>query len=136
MLSRDISDAVSACALKEAKGAAGRSGGAPLPIPGGFANPTGGHFIHLVKPWILWELPVLKVMATNKQEQEQVDKLWEKTTGGPVQITLVDQGYTSVNAAKQTSEHGIALQAVKHTEDKKRFVLRPRRWGVPCAFGL
>ena len=26
------------------------SGGAPLPIPGGFANPTGGHFVHLNLP--------------------------------------------------------------------------------------
>ena len=26
------------------------SGGAPLPIPGGFANPTGGPFVHLNLP--------------------------------------------------------------------------------------
>jgi transposase len=83
-------------------------------------------------------LLALKVTAANEQEREQVAELAAKVqevTGGAVEISFVDQGYTGENAAQQASEHGIKLEVVKHTEAKKGFVLLPRRWVVERTFG-
>lgn len=83
-------------------------------------------------------LLALKVTAANESEREQVAELAEKVqevTGGTVEISFVDQGYTGENAAKQASEHGIQLEVVKHHEAKRGFVLLPRRWVVERTFG-
>jgi transposase len=86
----------------------------------------------------LGNLLALKVTAANEQEREQVGELAAKVqevTGGTVEITFVDQGYTGENAAQQARDHGIQLEVVKHTEAKKGFVLLPRRWVVERTFG-
>jgi transposase len=83
-------------------------------------------------------LLALKVTPANEQEREQVAELAAKVqevTGGTVQISFVDQGYTGENAAQQAEAHGIKLEVVKHTEAKKGFVLLPRRWVVERTFG-
>jgi transposase len=47
----------------------------------------------------------------------------------------VDQGYTGDDAAAQAQDQGIRLEAVKHSDAKKGFVLLPRRWVVERTFG-
>lgn len=78
------------------------------------------------------------VTAANEQERDQVAVLAaevQEATGGTVELAYVDQGYAGQAAADQASEHGIALEIVKHTEAKKGFVLLPRRWVVERTFG-
>lgn len=78
------------------------------------------------------------VTAANEQERDQVAALAaqvQEATGGTVELAYADQGYTGQAAADQASEHGIALEIVKHTEAKKGFVLLPRRWVVERTFG-
>jgi transposase len=86
----------------------------------------------------LGNLLALKVTAANEQERAQVAELAAKVqevTGGTVEVTFVDQGYTGEDAAKQAQTNGIRLEVVKHTEAKKGFVLLPRRWVVERTFG-
>jgi transposase len=86
----------------------------------------------------LGNLLALKVTPANEQERDQVAELAAKVqevTGGTVEISYVDQGYTGENAAQQASDHGIQLEVVKHTEAKKGFVLLPRRWVIERTFG-
>jgi transposase len=51
-----------------------------------------------------------------------------------VQLAYVDQGYTGEAAEQAAAEHSIQLEAVKHTEAKRGFVLLPRRWVVERSF--
>jgi len=86
----------------------------------------------------LGNLLALKVTAANEQERAQVGELAAKVqevTGGTVEITFVDQGYSGEDAAQQASDQGIELQVVKHTEAKRGFVLLPRRWVVERTYG-
>lgn len=59
-----------------------------------------------------------------------------KRSGACVQVELayVDQGYTGEEAAGEAHEHGIQLEAVKHSEAKRGFVLLARRWVVERGF--
>ncbi|HKB41645.1 MAG TPA: IS5 family transposase [Gemmataceae bacterium] len=80
----------------------------------------------------------LKVTAANEQERAQVAALTAKlqeVTGGTVEIAFVDQGSSGEATADQAQANGIQLEVVKHTEAKKGFVLRPRRWVVERSFG-
>ncbi len=64
----------------------------------------------------------------------ELAKRLQEVTGGTVEMAFVDQGDT--DAATQTSGSGIKLHVVKHTEEKKGFVLLTRRWVVERTFGL
>lgn len=101
------------------------------------AKKKNGSKIHVAVD-TLGNLLALKVTAANEQERHQVGELaakLQKITGGTVEVSFVDQGYTGDDAADQASAHGIRLEVVKHTETKKGFVLLPRRWVVERTFG-
>jgi transposase len=58
----------------------------------------------------------------------------QQITEQSVQLAYVHQGYTGENAAQLAQRHGIRLEVVKHTEAKRGFVLRLRRWVVERSF--
>jgi transposase len=85
----------------------------------------------------LGHLLALKVTAASEQERAQVAELTAKiqaVTGGTVEVTFVDQGYTGAATSTDAAANGIQLEVVKHTEAKKGFVLLPRRWVVERSF--
>ena len=85
----------------------------------------------------LGHLLALHVTATNEQDRAQVEKLAaevQQLTGDHVELAYVDQGYTGEAAEDAAVKHGIHLEVVKHTEAKRGFVLRPRRWVVERSF--
>lgn len=47
----------------------------------------------------------------------------------------VAQGYTGEAAAQAAERQGLQLEVVKLAEDRKGFVLLPRRWVVERSFG-
>jgi transposase len=86
----------------------------------------------------LGNLLALKITTANEQERAQVAELAAKVqevTGGTVEITYVDQGYTGDDASHDADQAGIKLTVVKHKEAKRGFALRPRRWVVERTFG-
>ena len=101
------------------------------------AKKKNGSKVHMAVD-TLGHLLALKVTAANEQERAQVAELTAKlqeVTGGTVEIAFVDQGYTGDAAAEQAQASGIQLEVVKHTQDKRGFVLLPRRWVVERSFG-
>ena len=58
----------------------------------------------------------------------------QQITEHNVELAYVDQGYTGEAAEVAAAEHGVQLEAVKHTEAKRGFVLLPRRWVVERSF--
>ncbi len=52
----------------------------------------------------------------------------------PKRSRYVDQGYTGTDPAAAGAPHGIQLEAVKHTEAKRGFVLLSRRWVAERTF--
>jgi len=86
----------------------------------------------------LGHLLALKVTAASQQERAQVADLAkqvQEATGGRVEITYVDQGYTGEQPAGDAQAQGMRLEVVKLSEAKKGFVLLPRRWVVERSFG-
>ena len=85
----------------------------------------------------LGHLLALKVTPANEQDRAQVAALAQavqETTGQSVEIAYVDQGYTGEQPAADAAEAGMHLQAIKHHEVKRGFVLLPRRWVVERSF--
>lgn len=83
----------------------------------------------------LGHLLTMHVTPANEQERAQVEELAkavQQVTDNNVELAFVDQGYTGEQAAKEQS---ITLQVVKLPEDKRGFVLLPRRWVVERSFG-
>jgi transposase len=79
----------------------------------------------------------LFVSPADEQGQAWVDELAgavQEATGESVDLAYVDQSYTGGLAAKEAEAHGISLEAVKHPEAKRGFVLLPRRWIVERDF--
>ena len=71
------------------------------------------------------------------QERAQVGELAaavQEATGGNVEVSFADQGYTGEEAATQARKHGIDLVVVKLEEARRGFVLLPRRWVVERSF--
>ena len=58
----------------------------------------------------------------------------QEITDKHVELAYVDQGYTEETAAEAAEKHGVQLEAVKHTQAKRGFVLLPRRWVVERSF--
>ncbi len=70
--------------------------------------------------------------AAGQQDRAQVEHLAaevQRITGDHVELGYVDQGYTEAAA-----RHGLQLEAFKHTEAKRGFVLLPQRWVVERRF--
>src|SRR5215210_7618405 len=85
----------------------------------------------------LGHLLALHVTPASEHDREQVEKLAEaiqEATGESVELAYVDQGYTGERPAEEAAEHGIHLEVVNHEEDKRGFVLLPRRWVVERDF--
>jgi transposase len=85
----------------------------------------------------LGHLLALKVTAANQQDRAQGEALAQAVqhvTGDHVELAYVDQGYTGETPAAAATQHGIKLEVVKHTQAKRGFVLRPRRWVVEHTF--
>jgi transposase len=86
---------------------------------------------------MLGHLLALHGTAASEQDRAQVERLAEEVqqiTGDHVALAYVDQGYTGEAAADAAQKHGIQLEAVKHTEAKRGFVLLPRHWVVERSF--
>ena len=78
----------------------------------------------------LGHLLAAQVTPAAAQDRAQVERLAatiQAATGASVEIAYVDQGYTGEQAAADARAHGIRLEAVKHTEAKRGFILLPRR---------
>ncbi len=78
-------------------------------------------------------LLALHVTPANEQDRAQVQALAhqvQQVTGESVEIAFVDQGYTGEQAALDAQSHGVRLEVIKLPEDKKGFVLLPKRWVV------
>jgi len=76
----------------------------------------------------LGHLFALHVTATDEQDRAQVEKLAEavqQITGDNIELAYVDQGYTGESASQAAEKHGVQLEAVKHTQAKRGFVLLP-----------
>ena len=85
----------------------------------------------------LGHLLAVKVTAANEQDRAQVAGLAQavqSATGENVQPAYVDQGYTGEQPAADAAAHGMKLEAIKHHEAKRGFVLLPRRWVVERSF--
>jgi transposase len=77
------------------------------------------------------------VTSADEQDRAQAGVLAEavqEITGEHVELAYVGQGYTGENAAQAAERHGIQLEAVKHAQAKRGFVLLPRRWVVERDF--
>ncbi len=81
----------------------------------------------------LGHVPTLHVMPANAQDQAQVGRLAEATTGQTVAVAFGDQGYTGDEAAVAAAAHGIRLEAVM-PEAKRGVVLLSHRWVVERSF--
>lgn len=66
--------------------------------------------------------------------QVHLGRTGSRRTGEPLEVALVDQGYTGDQPAQDAAAHGIHLEVVKLPEAKKGFVLLPRRWVVERSF--
>lgn len=85
----------------------------------------------------LGNLLALHVTAADEQDRHQVAELAQQVqqaTGESVELAYADQGYTGQAASEQAKEHGMELVVVKHAEEKRGFVLLPRRWVVERSF--
>jgi transposase len=85
----------------------------------------------------LGHLLAAHVTPANEQDRDQVERLAaavQAATGESVKIAYVDQAYTGETPAKAAATPGIRLIVVKHPEDKRGFVLLPRRWVVERSF--
>lgn len=85
----------------------------------------------------LGHLLALHVTPASEQDRAQVEtlaKAIQDVTGQNVKLAYVDQGYTGENPLQAAESQGIRLEAIKHTEAKKGFVLLPRRWVVERSF--
>jgi transposase len=85
----------------------------------------------------LGHLLALRVSPANEDDRKELEKLSEEiqeATGENVELAYVDQGYAGQKASESAAEHGIRLEAVKHEETKRGFVLLPRRWVVERDF--
>ena len=72
----------------------------------------------------------LAVTPADEQDREHVEApaaVVQEATGDHVELTCVDQGYTGRDAAEAAAGWGIRLEVVKLAEDKREFVLLPRR---------
>jgi transposase len=81
----------------------------------------------------LGHLLALHVTPADDQDRSQVGELAEavqEVTGGTVELTYVDAGYTGAAPAQAAQAHGMRLEVVKLLEAKRGFVLLPRRWVV------
>jgi transposase len=81
----------------------------------------------------LGHLLALKITALNEPDRAQVADLAEAVQAAAVQnvqVAFVDQGYTGEQPAAAAAQQGLRLEAVKHHEAKRDFVLLPRRWVV------
>jgi transposase len=77
------------------------------------------------------------VTPANAQDRAQVAALAEEvqaSTGQPVTLAYVDQGYTGQEPAQAAAAQGIALHVVKLPQAKRGFVLLPKRWVVERSF--
>jgi transposase len=77
------------------------------------------------------------VTPANEQELAQVKELAQavqNVTQNSVEVAFVDQGYTGDNPKGDAKDAGMELIVVKLPEDKKGFVLLPRRWVVERSF--
>ncbi len=95
-----------------------------------------GSKIHLAVD-TLGEFLALVVTPADEGDREQVEELAarvQETTGGTVELTWVDQGYTGEEAAEAAAGWGIRLEVVKLPGSRKGFVLLPRRWVVERSF--
>lgn len=95
-----------------------------------------GSKVHLAVD-TLGHLLALHASPANEQDREQVAELTcavQEVTGGTVDVTFVDQGYTGESAQTQAQDYGMELVVVKHAEAKKGFILLPRRWVVERSF--
>lgn len=85
----------------------------------------------------LGHLLALHVTPADEQDRAQVGELAgqvQQITEENVELAYVDQGYPGEAAEEAAAEHGIQLEAVKHTEAKRGFVLLPPRWVVERSF--
>jgi transposase len=85
----------------------------------------------------LGHLLALHVTPADDQDRSQVGELAEavqEVTGGTVELTYVDAGYTGAVPAQAAQAHGMRLEVVKLPEAKRGFVLLPRRWVVERSF--
>jgi transposase len=85
----------------------------------------------------LGNLLTLHVSPANEQDRGRVEELAEavqEATGESVELAYVAQGYTGEKAAEEAETHGMRLEAVRHQEAKRGFVLLLRRWVVERDF--
>jgi transposase len=85
----------------------------------------------------LGHLLALVVTPAAAQDRAQVEALAaavQAATGEAVELAYVDQGYTGEAPAADAATHGIRLEAGKHPEATRGFVLLPRRWVVERSF--
>jgi transposase len=87
----------------------------------------------------LGHLLALRVTSATEQDRSEVEALVEtmqEATGESVELAYVDRGYAGEEAAAEAEAHSIRLEAVKHPEARRGFVLLPRRWVVErsCAW--
>jgi transposase len=78
------------------------------------------------------------VTAADEQDRAQVGQLAQavqETTGQPVEVAFLDQGYTGAAAEQAAADQPIRLEVVKWPDAKRDFVLWPRRWVVERSFG-
>lgn len=84
------------------------------------------------------QLLALHVTSANEQHRAQVAELaaaMQDATGATIEIAYVHQGYTGHTLEQAAANHGIALGVVRLPQDKRGFVLLPRRWVVERDFG-
>ena len=85
----------------------------------------------------LGHLLALHVTPATDGDRAEVAHLAEAVpdiTAQAVEVAFADQGYAGEATAEAAAEHGIRLEAVKHPEAKRGFVLLPRRWVAERSF--
>jgi transposase len=81
----------------------------------------------------LSHLLALHGTAANKQDRSQVTMVAaqvQEVTGAAVAVACVDQDYTGAQAAEAAQTQPRHLEMVKLPEEKKGFMVLPRRWVV------
>lgn len=100
------------------------------------ARCTKGSKVHLAVN-TLGHLLAVTVTPADAQDRAQVGMLAatvQVVTGDPVEVAIVDRGYTGRTPAAYASVHGIALDVIKLSAAERGFVLLPRRWVVERSF--
>lgn len=82
----------------------------------------------------LLALSLTPAYAQYCSQLQQLTQQVQQLTGKPLEVALVDQGYSGEHAARAISEQGIRLEVVRLPEAMGGFVLLPLRWVVECSF--